>query len=57
VTNGKRTVVLAIFTPIIAEMECVWGCGMDVVTEMLQRVRRDRNDTRKTTGVLSELEK
>ena len=55
VTQGERTIVLAIFTPRIAEMEYVLGCRMDMATGMLPLVRGDRNNTGKATSFLSKL--
>ena len=56
-TKGERTVVLAIFTPNVAKMKYVLGRGMDMAPGMLQLVRGDRNDTRKATSLLRELER
>ena len=55
-TKGERTVVLAIFTPNVAVMEYVFGCGMDMEPGMLQLVPGDWNDTWKPTSFLSVLE-
>jgi len=57
VTKGERTVVLAIFALSVAEMEYLWGCGMDMPPGMHQLVRGDGNDTRKATSLLRELER
>ena len=57
VTNGEPTVVLAIFTPIVAGMKYVWGCGVDMAPGMLQLIRGDRNRTRKAMSFLNELER
>ena len=54
-TKGERTIVLAIFTPRIAEMEYVQGGGMDMAPGMLQLVRGYGDDTRKAASLLREL--
>ena len=57
VTQGERTIILAIFTPSVAEMEYVLGCGMDVASGMLPLVWGDRNNTRKATSFLRKLKR